>query len=125
VFTGSALGCIVDPPKPGQPSYAQWFEERQAVYASLQRRAKIVRDTLNQLKGVSCQTVEGALYAFPTITIPKKAVEAAKSIGMFALRCMLISLIDVIFLSFPFFLLSFVFFILLSSYSPSIFSSCR
>jgi alanine transaminase len=78
----SALGCIVDPPKPGQPSHANWFEEREAIFASLQRRAKTVQDTLNQLEGVSCQTVEGALYAFPTITIPKSAVEAAKALGI-------------------------------------------
>lgn len=76
-----ALGCIVDPPKPGQPSYATWSNERQAVFDSLQRRAQIVRDTLNQLPGVSCQTVEGALYAFPTITIPKRAVEVARALG--------------------------------------------
>ena len=37
---------------------------------------------MNELEGVSCQPIEGALYAFPTISLPPKAVEAAKAKGM-------------------------------------------
>lgn len=36
---------------------------------------------LNNLEGVSCNPVEGALYAFPRITLPPKAVEAARLQG--------------------------------------------
>jgi len=76
-----ALGCIVDPPKEGQPSYQQWKDERETIFASLQKRSKIVANALNQLEGVQCNDVEGALYAFPSISLPTKAVEHAKSIG--------------------------------------------
>lgn len=33
------------------------------------------------MEGVSCQPLEGAMYAFVKITLPPKAVEAAKAKG--------------------------------------------
>ena len=32
---------------------------------------------LNTMEGVSCTSIDGAMYAFPTITLPAKAVQAA------------------------------------------------
>ena len=31
------------------------------------RRAKLVADTLNTIEGFKCQTVQGAMYAFPQV----------------------------------------------------------
>jgi aspartate/methionine/tyrosine aminotransferase len=76
-----ALGCIVDPPKPGEPSHKLWHKERTDIYESLRRRAKIVEQSLNKLEGVSCQPVEGAMYAFPQITLTKSAIRAARALG--------------------------------------------
>jgi len=36
---------------------------------------------LNELEGVSCTSIDGALYAFPTITLPEGAFKKAKEIG--------------------------------------------
>lgn len=38
----------------------------------------MVADTFNSFEGFKCNTVQGAMYAFPQITIPPKAIEAAK-----------------------------------------------
>merc|ERR1712154_644178 len=37
---------------------------------------------LNEIEGIECQYIDGAMYAFPTIHIPKKAVDAAKTMGI-------------------------------------------
>ena len=45
---------------------------------SYQRKAKITTAMLNSLEGVTCNEVIGALYAFPRIRLPQKAIEEAK-----------------------------------------------
>ena len=35
-------------------------------------------EALNSIENVKCNEVAGAMYAFPRITLPKKAIEAAK-----------------------------------------------
>ena len=45
---------------------------------SYQRKAKITTAMLNSLEGVTCNEVTGALYAFPRIRLPQKAIEEAK-----------------------------------------------
>ena len=36
---------------------------------------------LNRLEGVTCNEAQGAMYAFPAITLPPKAVAAAEAAG--------------------------------------------
>ena len=46
---------------------------------SYKKRAKIITEVLNSVENVKCNEVAGAmLYAFPRITLPKQAIEAAK-----------------------------------------------
>jgi len=54
------------------------------VLASLAERAKLVADTLNSIEGITCNTVQGAMYAFPQIHLPQKAIAAANEAGMAA-----------------------------------------
>ena len=35
-------------------------------------------EVFNSMGNVKCKEVAGAMYAFPRITLPKKAIEAAK-----------------------------------------------
>ena len=35
-------------------------------------------ETLNKIEGITCNEVAGAMYAFPRIYLPEKAIEAAK-----------------------------------------------
>ena len=41
-------------------------------------RASPVQEKLNSVDGISCNPVEGAMYAFPRVTIPQKAINDAK-----------------------------------------------
>ncbi|CAG9465267.1 unnamed protein product [Pedinophyceae sp. YPF-701] len=80
--SGQVLTALVmNPPQPGEPSFEVYAAEREGQLGSLARRAKLVADGLNKLEGVSCQPVDGALYAFPTITMPAKVKEAAAKQG--------------------------------------------
>lgn len=75
------MSMVMDPPKEGDPSYGKYIEERDAILSSLKRRAKLIVNCLNKLEGVSCNDAEGAMYAFPSITLPPKAVQAAEALG--------------------------------------------
>lgn len=77
-----ATGIMVQPPKQHEASYNLYEEERNNILASLNRRAIILSGALNKLEGVSCNAIDGALYAFPTITIPDKAIKEAASRGV-------------------------------------------
>lgn len=72
---------MVNPPKPGDPSYAQYKEEYDNIYHGLHERAKALHAAFEQMEGVECQSPQGAMYLFPTIKLPQKAVEAAKKAG--------------------------------------------
>lgn len=76
------LSCVVNPPVKGDESYELYMSERETIYQSMKRRAKILTDTLAQLEGVHCTEIDGAMYAFPKITLSEKAIEKAKSVGL-------------------------------------------
>lgn len=75
------MSLTINPPKPGSESYAQFEAERKAEIASLRRRAHMVTDAFNSMKGLSCNFVEGAMYAFPSVSMPPKAMAAAEAAG--------------------------------------------
>jgi len=75
------LDCVVNPPKPGDPSYQLFAEEKAQILKSLSDKAKMVFEAFNSIKGVECNSVQGALYAHPRVFLPKKAVEKANSLG--------------------------------------------
>jgi len=69
---------MVTPPAEHGPSFALFKSERGAIYDGLKRRAKVLQDGLNAIEGISCQDIEGAMYAFPSLTISKGAEKKAK-----------------------------------------------
>lgn len=75
------VNLMVDPPKPGSPSYELYSQETSTIYKSLKIRAKILGDFLNSLDGVSCNAPEGAMYAFPRITLGPTVVAAAEKLN--------------------------------------------
>jgi len=81
VIGQACMDAVVNHPKPGEPSYESWNSEVQGTLDSLKRRAKLVADTLNSIEGFKCNTVQGAMYAFPQVTLPEKALAAAKEAG--------------------------------------------
>eukprot|EP00897_Mesotaenium_endlicherianum_P010429 jgi/Mesen1/9414/ME000614S08666 len=75
------MGLMMNPPKPGDHSHAQYVAERKAIMESLRTRAHMMTDGFNSCKNVTCNFTEGAMYSFPRIELPRRAVEAARSAG--------------------------------------------
>lgn len=75
------LGLMANPPKPGDLSYDQFIRESKGILDSLRRRAHIMTNGFNSCKNVVCNFTEGAMYSFPQIRLPQRAIEAAKSLG--------------------------------------------
>ncbi|EER10871.1 Alanine aminotransferase, putative [Perkinsus marinus ATCC 50983] len=75
------VGLMCTPPPENGPSYPLFKQERQNIYDGLKRRAEAISQEFNKIEGMSCQRVQGAMYAFVNIELPKKATEAAKVRG--------------------------------------------
>jgi len=48
------------------------------IQDSYKKKAKLTTEVLNSVEGVKCNEVQGAMYAFPRITLPQRAIEEAK-----------------------------------------------
>lgn len=77
----AAMDVVVNPPKPGEPSYELFQKEKQNVLSNLALKAKLTAEKFNSIPGIKCNTVQGAMYSFPQITIPQKAIDKAKEAG--------------------------------------------
>merc|ERR1712013_684435 len=84
VIGQACMDVVVNPPREGDPSFSSWKAQVDGVLESLAERAKLVAETLNSIEGITCNPVMGAMYAFPQIHLPKKAIAAAKEAGMAA-----------------------------------------
>merc|ERR1712088_879522 len=84
VIGQACMDVVVNPPRKGDPSFSSWKSQVDGVLASLAERAKLVADTLNSMEGITCNTVQGAMYAFPQLHLPEKAVAKAKENGQAA-----------------------------------------
>lgn len=79
---GQALmDLVVNPPQIGEPSYDKFSKERSATLSVLAEKAKLTEQVLNTVKGISCNPVQGAMYSFPRISIPEKAIKEATDKG--------------------------------------------
>ncbi|KAL7830900.1 hypothetical protein SRHO_G00304020 [Serrasalmus rhombeus] len=78
----AAMDVIVNPPQPDEPSFAQFHKEKASVLGALADKAKLTEQILSAVPGIKCNPVQGAMYAFPQIFIPPRAVEEAKALGM-------------------------------------------
>ena len=77
----ACMDVIVNPPKPGDPSYKLWSAQKEGILTSLARRAKLVASRLNGIDRMTCNPVQGALYAFPQVHLPEKAIDVATEAG--------------------------------------------
>eukprot|EP01039_Chlorochromonas_danica_P004293 gene4293-4713_t len=89
-----ATGLMVQPPKPNDASYASYKQEKDTILQSMQRRADMLSKALNSVDGMSCTSIDGAMYAFPTITLPPKAIAAAEEQGLAADELYCLSLLE-------------------------------
>ena len=68
------MDVVVNPPVKGEPSYDSFMAQKTGTLQSLAERAKLVADTFNSIDGFTCQTVQGAMYAFPRVSQRKKLI---------------------------------------------------
>ena len=54
------------------------LQEVTSIKDSYGKKAKMTTEVLHSMENVKCNEVAGVMYAFPRITLPKKAIEAAK-----------------------------------------------
>ncbi|CAB3222031.1 unnamed protein product [Arctia plantaginis] len=78
----TVMDCVAREPAPGDPSYELFAKEKAHVLESLALRAQMIYETFNSMEGFSCNVVQGAMYAFPQIKLPPRAVQAAQEQGM-------------------------------------------
>ncbi|XP_061110565.1 alanine aminotransferase 2-like isoform X1 [Conger conger] len=80
---GQALmDLVVNPPQPGEPSYTTFLMERNMTLNAMAEKARLTEEILNTVPGIICNPVQGAMYSFPKIAIPKRAVQEAKEKGV-------------------------------------------
>lgn len=75
------VDLLVSPPKPGEASYAQFEKETSLTLNNLRDRSKYMAEKFNSLPGMSCQPADGAMYLFPKIDMPEKAIKEAEKSG--------------------------------------------
>ncbi|PIO15611.1 hypothetical protein AB205_0145980 [Aquarana catesbeiana] len=78
----AAMDVVVNPPQPNEESYEQFMREKEAVLGNLAQKARVTEELFNQVPGIQCNPLQGAMYAFPRIFIPPRAVEKAKELQM-------------------------------------------
>ncbi|XP_074243406.1 alanine aminotransferase 1 isoform X3 [Saimiri boliviensis] len=87
------LDLVVSPPAPTDPSFMQFQAERQAVLAELAAKARLTEQVFSEAPGISCNPVQGAMYSFPRVQLPPRAVQRAQELGlapdMFFCLCLL------------------------------------
>ena len=66
----AATYAMVRPPRPGMPSHEAYQAEKTAILDTLKHRAILLAEGLNRIEGISCNVIAGAMYAFPSITLP-------------------------------------------------------
>lgn len=76
------MDCVVKPPRAGEESHASFESEKNRVLADLKRKANLVAETFNSVEGVHSNKVAGAMYAFPRLSLPQKAIAEAKAKNM-------------------------------------------
>mmetsp|Transcript_33189 Transcript_33189/g.61094 ORF Transcript_33189/g.61094 Transcript_33189/m.61094 type:complete len:529 (+) Transcript_33189:72-1658(+) len=68
-------------PSPGDVSYESHEQEKKTLFEGLRDRAMLVSQGLDSIPGMSCQPATGAMYAFPSVTMPAGAIKASTELG--------------------------------------------
>jgi len=71
------VDLMVKGPVEGEESYQQFKQERDSIFEGLKKKSQMLHKFLNSIDGISCQPLQGAMYAFPKISLPAKAIAAA------------------------------------------------
>ena len=69
-------------PKMGGEERERYDREYNSILADMKKKAELLREFLVSLEGVSCVKPAGAMYLFPSIDMPQKAIEKAAELGV-------------------------------------------
>lgn len=75
------VSMMTRPPTEGEASYELYQQEKNNILSSLKQRSIMLTRELNTMEGISCQLPQGAMYIFPSITLPPKLIEEAEREG--------------------------------------------
>ncbi|KAL4648459.1 alanine aminotransferase 2-like [Arapaima gigas] len=76
-----AMHIMVDPPKPGDPSYSTFSQEVKFKKDTLVYNVQQVQGIVDTLPGMSFQAGCGGIYAYLRLYLPPKALQQAKDEG--------------------------------------------
>lgn len=65
-----------------QETIDSYHKERSLILSDMKQRALLVQEKLNGMTNVQCQSIEGAIYAFPEIKFSSKFIQRAKKQSM-------------------------------------------
>ncbi|XP_023151140.2 alanine aminotransferase 2-like [Amphiprion ocellaris] len=73
-----ALDLMLNPPKPGDPSYDTYTQETLLTWTTLSQNAQRALELLSDLPGISCQPAMGGIYLYPRLHLPSEFTQLAK-----------------------------------------------
>ncbi|CAM4495372.1 unnamed protein product [Caretta caretta] len=77
------LDALMEPLLPGDPSCPHLYgREKQAVLSNLAHKAQLTQEIFGPVPGIRCNPVQGAMYSFPRIQIPARAVQEAQALSL-------------------------------------------
>ncbi|XP_026883042.2 alanine aminotransferase 2-like [Electrophorus electricus] len=76
-----ALHVMVDPPRPGQPSYPLYTNEIQSNKRAIINNVRRTLGVLNSLPAITWQPVMGGMFAFPRVSFSQAAINYSQERG--------------------------------------------
>nr|ALB24938.1 alanine aminotransferase [Euplotes vannus] len=79
------VGLMVNPPTEDTVSkevFDLYQTQEQEIFNGLKYRANLITEKLNSIEGVTCNEVEGAMYAFPQIRLHQSYCDLAQQEGL-------------------------------------------
>ena len=77
-----ATNLMVDPPHIGRESTQcldLYNSEATKIFDGMKERAKLLTNTFNDMKQITCTEIEGAMYGFPRLHFSQKFIDEALS----------------------------------------------
>ncbi|KAG9274633.1 alanine aminotransferase 2-like isoform X1 [Astyanax mexicanus] len=72
------LDVMLNPPEPGDPSYAVYAQEVKSVMSAIKNNAQRIMDVVSGLPGMTCQPINGGIFMFLRLHLSKAAIEHAE-----------------------------------------------
>ncbi|KAM9501906.1 alanine aminotransferase 2-like [Clarias gariepinus] len=73
-----AVDLMLNPPKPNQSSYELYSQEIGSIRSAIRNNAQKILEVLSDLPGISCQPVNGGIFAFPRLHLSQSAIKHAE-----------------------------------------------